>query len=768
MDPELYVDLRCLQDPKYRVRGIGQHVAALLRARARGIASNWRTIGLTDPRSPKLPNDFSSLVDEISSSVNPCCNNMPAVFIDGTPMTHDTRFTIRFVGNPAFLSAAVVYDFIPLDWPGYLNTVPSRIDYLAKTARLRNFDVFLPISEYTAWRLSELFGVSRGRIRVTGASVRRSLYELRDRIGVLPYYAANEPYFVVVVAMDPRKNPEVAIKAVRRLNLLYSRRIPLKVVGHFGDDYKNLLLQLAGHAEGTGFLEFCPDVSDDELIKIYAGAAATIAPSHIEGFSLPIVEAALCGCPVIASTCAAQLELIEQPEALFRSDDADALSEKLEALLAQPSLRVSLVSAQAHLSAKFHEDVVGERFWGGIEAAFAERRNAASILKRTKPRLAFLSPYPPDESDAAFYTAMTMEAGRRLFDSDVYTDTARPLVFQENFYNAGKVSLAPLLDSRYVGVISVLGSSSSRATFEFFERYGGPCILHDVRLTETYLSRLGTEEFRRFAATLLNRFISMEEVNSWVRDPEMSPLFLEPIIERASPLIVQTRTQQTLLKKHYGVDAHITTCCPTLFFTAEQTARLSRQAARERLGIPPAAFAVSSFGKPSREKGKDKSILAIEFLREWNIPADLYFVGNAADELAEIRHVSTIYGVAEHVHCVAEFEDPAVRGDFFIASDAAIQLRKYDFGKPSTILSNCISAGLPCVATDDMVISCDAPSYASCVPDHCSPLHVAEQLALIWESKSDRTIYEKERTAYISTHNFEIYSSRLMEILGAA
>ncbi len=31
--PVIYADLRCLQDPNYRVRGIGHHVAALLRTR---------------------------------------------------------------------------------------------------------------------------------------------------------------------------------------------------------------------------------------------------------------------------------------------------------------------------------------------------------------------------------------------------------------------------------------------------------------------------------------------------------------------------------------------------------------------------------------------------------------------------------------------------------------------------------------------------------------------------------------------------------------
>ncbi len=685
-------------------------------------------------------------------------------------MTHDGRFSLRFQSHPAFFRAAVVYDFIPLEWPGYLPTVASRIDYLAKMARLRKFDLFLPISEYTAWRLSELLGVSRDRIHVTGASVRRSLYELQNRIATVGSpYETKEPYFLIVVAGDSRKNPEVAVKAIRNLNLVYSRRIALKVVGHYDDAYKHNLLRLAGHSEKRGFLEFCPSLSDEELVTLFAGAIATIVPSHIEGFSLPAVEASVCGCPVIASTCAAHLELIEQTEALFPSDDSVALSERLEALLNDPSLRRSLIAAQAHLGAKFHEDVVGKRFWTAIDISIEKRRSAMAIARRQKPRLAFLSPYPPDQSGVARYTAMTMRAGDNLFCSDLYTDADRPLTFEGKFRDAGGVSIAPLLGGRYNAVVSVLGNSHFHTRiFDVFERYGGPCILHDSRLTQFYFRRLGQEKFLNFAARLLGRSVSMAEVNSWLQDRDLPSLFLEPIIERASPLIVHTVTQQALLKKRYGTDAQVTTCCPTTFFNDEELTMSAKQAARERHGIPPEVFVVSSFGIVDPVKARDTCVLAIELLRSWNVPAELYFMGGAGPQKAEIERLSTSYGIAQYVHCAEWFVDDATYRDFLIASDAAIQLRTYGFGQLSAALTDCISAGLPCVATSDLAKSCDAPEYVSIVSDRFSPLHVAEQLALIWEAKAGHTRHEPARAAYLETHNFEYYGKRLVEILEIA
>ena len=99
-----------------------------------------------------------------------------------------------FSESSRFFRVAAVYDFIPMDWPGYFPTVGSRVDYLGKLAWLRRFDLFCPISEYTGWRLSELLGIPRKRLRVTGASVRRS-YEICDRLRSIPSpYEGKEPY----------------------------------------------------------------------------------------------------------------------------------------------------------------------------------------------------------------------------------------------------------------------------------------------------------------------------------------------------------------------------------------------------------------------------------------------------------------------------------------------------------------------------------------------------------------------------------------------
>ncbi len=763
----VYADLRCLQDPEYQGRGIGQHVASLLRTRGGEVA--WNVIGLIDESLGSVPPEYAALVDEITVPSRVSDSERRAIYLDCSPMTHRPRFSLPFTSDTRFVKAAIVYDFIPFDRPGYFASQTARTEYLLKLARLRNFNFYFPISNYSAGRLSEILGISRREICVTGAAVRDSLLraQIRNQSAPSPYDRP-DPYFFSLGGGDRRKNTEVAVSAVRKLNETQPKRILLKVVGHYDDTYKSDLLNLAGHGEGEGFLEFLSVVDDDTLGDLYSGSIATIVPSHIEGFSLPIVEAAVCGAPAIASVCGAHMELITPIEATFVPDNHQHLTAILERLVHDIDWRSQLLAAQAKVAKDFHEDQVGARFWNGLAGRDIGLRRGIGRgpgLKLTKPKVAFLTPYPPEPSGVARYSQLTIEAAVGSLDVDLYTNAPRPIA-ANRFQDAGPIGSAAFVKGAYDAVISVLGNSEFHTPiFELFERLGGPCILHDSRLTHIYLTRLGPRRFLEFASAILGRPVAIGEVETWIQDEHLPSLFVEPILKLARPLIVHTQEYQRVLRERYGMKAEVTTCCPNMQFSDEDLSGASRASARHSLGISPDTFLISSFGFMAKVKGIEGCVIAIETLRRWNVPAELHFVGCALGEGPELERMASERGVGEHIHWSEEFVDERTYRRFLVASDAAIQLRSYGFGQYSAALGDCISAGLQCVATRDLAASCEAPDYVLTVPDHKSHLQLAEQLAKIWEDRMSIESRLDARQQYLAKHNFAVYVQRLREIL---
>ncbi|HRN96365.1 MAG TPA: glycosyltransferase family 1 protein [Candidatus Levybacteria bacterium] len=110
-------------------------------------------------------------------------------------------------------------------------------------------------------------------------------------------------YFLYVGNAYPHKNLPLLIQAFKMFKDENQSNIQLLLVGKNDYFYQKL------HPLFSSDIIHLPDVSDYELGQLYKNALALIAPSHMEGFGLPVLEAMSVGCIVAASDIPAFKEL---------------------------------------------------------------------------------------------------------------------------------------------------------------------------------------------------------------------------------------------------------------------------------------------------------------------------------------------------------------------------------------------------------------------------------------------------------------------------
>jgi len=163
---------------------------------------------------------------------------------------------------------------------------------------------------------------------------------LKTRLGL----TVEQPYFLSVCTLEPRKNLVAVVRAFARLEGLHEEHSDLRLVlvGASGWGDQNELAMLARDLGVFDRLVITGFLPDADLPALYSGAIGFIYPSLYEGFGLPVLEAMQCGTPVITSNSSSLPEVVGDAGVMVNPTDINGLAAAMAALLDSPELRMRL------------------------------------------------------------------------------------------------------------------------------------------------------------------------------------------------------------------------------------------------------------------------------------------------------------------------------------------------------------------------------------------------------------------------------------------
>lgn len=220
-----------------------------------------------------------------------------------------------------------IHDLIPLKYPSRYRSLRNRLIRMLTADSVHRAAMILTPTQAVAGDITQHFPRVTAPIRAfyNGVDLRQfSSAVSGTENATLTDLGLQRPFLLTVGALEARKNLEVQIEALSRLQKAAAPM--LAVVGSSRDPhYREQMQALArrkGVAERIRWLGFVPH---GQLTDLYRSATLFITSSWDEGFNIPPLEAMASGTPVLCSDIPVHRELFEGATDFFRADSADDL-----------------------------------------------------------------------------------------------------------------------------------------------------------------------------------------------------------------------------------------------------------------------------------------------------------------------------------------------------------------------------------------------------------------------------------------------------------
>lgn len=738
----IVIDLESAQSPQSRNRGIGRYSTALAKAMVRQkgpheilIALNGsygdtvdevrRAFGGLLPQSsiltwhaaipPRMPGSqaeraaFEAVRAAFFASLHPDVVHVASPFESG-PYAFGTIGAIGTEPAP-FRTAVTLYDLIPhiysdiyLKWPG------ARTAYDGQLEHLKRADLWLAISESSRQEGIDAIALPADRVVnissaadehfVPGPVAPEDEASLRGRFGL------QRPFVMYTGGFDHRKNIEGLIAAWAELPRELRGAHQLAIVCAVPPAGRDKLGKLGSDAGlAAGDVVFTGFVPEDDLVLLYRMCKLFVFPSLHEGFGLPALEAMSCGAPVIGSDNSSIPEVIGRVDALFDAKSSHAISAKIRQCLEDADFRAELAAFGLERATRFRWDESARTALDAIEtlAPIVPVAPSAVVQHEQRPRLAYVSPFPPEHSGIASYSAELIPALAQHYDIDLISGQANVAgIDSASFRNVRTAEWFLDHGDEYDRVLYQFGNSHYHEyMLALLRQHPGTVMLHDFFLSGMEANRELVTEKRAVWSTALYESHGWHALIERCKANDLTEMILKfpanfEVLRDALGVIVHSPFSIQLAQEWYGPCAardwktipHLRVPLP-----------IRRDDARRELGFADDDFVVCSFGLLALTKMNDR------LLRAWkasSLAADprcrLVFVGENVSGGEYGRMLDKLAASAGGRVTITGWASDETFRQYLNASDVAVQLRTLSRGETSGTVLDAMNHGVPVIA----------------------------------------------------------------------
>lgn len=667
--------------------------------------------------------------------------------------------------------AVILFDLIPLIHRSpYLDNPAHARWYDKKVEHLQRADLLLAISESTRQEGLSHFELPESAIvNISSAcdDIFRPISITAERRQVLrAHYGLTKPFIMYTGGIDHRKNLEGLIRAFASLPASLRQAYQLAIVCAVHDPERERLKALARrHGLDPDTLVLTGFVPEQDLLELYNLCEVFVFPSWHEGFGLPALEAMACGAPVIASNTTSLPEVVGWDEALFDPHDDRAIADKLQRVLSDREFRQQLRDHGLAQASRFSWD---DSARAALDAILLHANSLKSGHTNTppdavddaRPRLAFVSPLPPERSGISDYAAELLPVLSDHYAIDLFVDQSE--VEERGIAQHYRVRPASELRhaaKEYDRVLYQFGNSAfHQHMFELLEEVPGIVVLHDfflsgviahrewlLGMTNSWLDALYASHGYPAVAERFHQRDAAEVVWRY-------PCNL-PVLQQAYGVIVHSANSRRLARRWYGPEAGSDWACIPLLRRPAAGGDTQRQQARKALGIPENARLVCSFGFLGPTKLNHRLLDAwLDSSLAAEPRALLLFVGDSSGDDYAIRLKRRIRQSGQEARIrITGWVDETTYRHYLAAADIGVQLRTRSRGETSAAVLDCMNHGLATIVNANGSMA-DLPDQAVLkLPDLFTDQQLSKALERLYHDDEQRERLGRAAAAEIHT-----------------